>query len=74
VLVGREAALPDDHDAAARWSVDHLFLDQDAVPTLGEVKRSSDTQIRREVVGQMLDARRDSCNGEAVDAWADNPM
>ena len=54
-LVGREAALPDDEDAAGRWSVDHLFLDQDAVPTLVEVKRSSDTRIRREVVGQMLD-------------------
>src|SRR5881392_1812296 len=55
LLVGREAALPDDEDAAGRWSVDHLFLDQDAVPTLVEVKRSSDTRIRREVVGQMLD-------------------
>jgi hypothetical protein len=55
MLVGREAALPDDQDAAGRWSVDHLFLDQDAVPTLVEVKRSSDTRIRREVVGQMLD-------------------
>ncbi|MBK9978490.1 MAG: hypothetical protein IPP20_11280 [Gemmatimonadetes bacterium] len=32
-----------------------MFLDQDAVPTLVEVKRSSDTRIRREVVGQMLD-------------------
>jgi hypothetical protein len=55
LLVSREAALPDDQDAAGRWSVDHLFLDQDAVPTLVEVKRSSDTRIRREVVGQMLD-------------------
>ena len=55
LLVGREAALPDDQDAAGRWSVDHLFLDQDAVPTLVEVKRSSDSRIRREVVGQMLD-------------------
>jgi hypothetical protein len=35
--------------------LDHLFLDQDAVPTLVEVKRSSDMRIRREVVGQMLD-------------------
>jgi hypothetical protein len=32
-----------------------LFVDQDAVPTLVEVKRGSDTRIRREVVGQMLD-------------------
>lgn len=55
LLVSREAALPDDEDAAGRWSVDHVFIDQDAVPTLVEVKRSSDTRIRREVVGQMLD-------------------
>jgi hypothetical protein len=32
-----------------------MFLDQDAIPTLVEVKRSSDTRIRREVIGQMLD-------------------
>ncbi|MGE0136017.1 MAG: hypothetical protein AB7L91_09735 [Dehalococcoidia bacterium] len=55
LLIGREASLPDDEDAAGRWSVDHLFVDQDAIPTLVEVKRSSDTRIRREVVGQMLD-------------------
>jgi hypothetical protein len=55
LLVGREASLPSEEDGAGRWSVDHLFLDQEAVPTLVEVKRSSDTRIRREVVGQMLD-------------------
>ena len=38
-----------------KWSVDHLFIDQDGIPTLVEVKRSTDTRIRREVVGQMLD-------------------
>ena len=38
-----------------RWSLDHLFLDQDGIPTLVEVKRGTDTRIRREVVGQMLD-------------------
>lgn len=54
LLVGREAA-PDDEDGGGRWSVDHLFLDQDAVPTLVEVKRAKDTRIRREVVGQVLD-------------------
>src|SRR5437870_392844 len=53
LLVSREMAVPDDE--ADRWSLDHLFLDQDAVPTLVEVKRSSDTRIRREVIGQMLD-------------------
>lgn len=47
--------MPDEQDGGGRWSVDHLFLDQDAVPTLVEVKRSSDSRIRREVIGQMLD-------------------
>src|SRR6185312_796656 len=37
------------------WSLDHLFLDEEGVPMLVEVKRSTDTRIRREVVGQMLD-------------------
>jgi hypothetical protein len=55
LLVTREAGIPDDHERADRWSVDHLFLDQDGIPTLVEVKRSTDTRIRREVVGQMLD-------------------
>lgn len=55
LLVKREMGIPCKEDAGDRWSLDHLFLDQDAIPTLVEVKRSSDTRIRREVVGQMLD-------------------
>jgi len=55
LLVAQEAPLASEEDGAGRWSVDHLFLDQDAVPTIVEVKRSTDTRIRREVVGQMLD-------------------
>lgn len=55
LLVSREMAVPGDEGGGGRWSLDHLFLDQDAVPTLVEVKRSTDTRIRREVVGQMLD-------------------
>lgn len=55
LLISREAAVPSEEDGVGRWSLDHLFIDQDAVPTLVEVKRSSDTRIRREVVGQMLD-------------------
>ena len=35
--------------------MDHLYIDQNAWPTLVEVKRSKDTRIRREVVGQMMD-------------------
>jgi hypothetical protein len=55
LLVKREMGIAADEDKGGRWSVDHLFLDQDAIPTLVEVKRSTDTRIRREVVGQMLD-------------------
>ncbi len=54
LLVSREMRVSGD-DGADRGSLDHLFVDQDAVPTLVEVKRSANTQIRREVVGQMLD-------------------
>ncbi|MBM3983298.1 MAG: hypothetical protein FJ304_24100 [Planctomycetes bacterium] len=55
LLVSREMGVPGEEDGSDRWSLDHLFLDQDAIPTLVEVKRSIDTRIRREVVGQMLD-------------------
>src|SRR5436309_131671 len=61
VLVKREAGVADQIDGADRFSLDHLFLDRAGVPTLLEVKRSSDTRARREVVAQMLDyaAKRD---------------
>lgn len=55
LLVTREAPVPDEPGGSGRWSVDHLFVDQKAVPTIVEVKRSTDTRIRREVVGQMLE-------------------
>ena len=55
LLISREMGIPSEYEEADRWSVDHLFLDQDGIPTLVEVKRNSDTRIRREVVGQMLD-------------------
>jgi hypothetical protein len=55
VLVSREFGVASEQDGSDRWSVDHLFLDEAAVPTLVEVKRSTDTRIRREVVGQILD-------------------
>jgi len=55
ILISREINIPDNEASLGRWSLDHLFLDQDGIPTLVEVKRSSDTRIRREVVGQMLE-------------------
>jgi hypothetical protein len=55
LLVRREVGVPDDQGASDRWSADHLLLDQNAVPTIVEAKRSSDPRIRREVIGQMLE-------------------
>jgi len=54
LLIKQELAIGHEADAS-RWSLDHLFLDQDGIPTLVEVKRKSDSRLRREVVGQMLD-------------------
>ncbi|MDD3135936.1 MAG: hypothetical protein PHF57_02505 [Methanoregula sp.] len=55
LLISREMGIPDDDNASNRWALDHLFIDQEGIPTLVEVKRSTDTRTRREVVAQMLD-------------------
>jgi len=55
LLVKREMGLPFEEEGARQLSLDHFFLDQEGIPTLVEVKRSSDTRLRREVIGQMLD-------------------
>lgn len=55
LLITREMGVPDSDDGTGRWALDHLFIDQDGIPTLVEVKRSCDTRTRREVVAQMLD-------------------
>jgi hypothetical protein len=55
LLVSREIGVPEMEAGGGRWSLDHLFVDQEAIPTLVEVKRGSDNRVRREVVGQMLD-------------------
>lgn len=55
LLIERECGVPSEEGGGGRWSADHLFLDQDAVPTIVEVKRSTNREIRRQVVGQMLD-------------------
>lgn len=44
LLIAREQAVPGEEGGSGRWSLDHLFVYQDGVPTLVEVKRASDTQ------------------------------
>ncbi|MBM3862305.1 MAG: hypothetical protein FJ395_22000 [Verrucomicrobia bacterium] len=55
LLVEREIGIPDEQGGSNRWSLDHLFIDQYAIPTFVEVKRYENTEIRRQIVGQMLD-------------------
>lgn len=55
ILIDREQGISDIIGGGNRWALDHLLIDQDAIPTLVEAKRSSNSQIRREIVGQMMD-------------------
>jgi hypothetical protein len=55
LLITREMPMVGDESEAIRLSLDHLFLDQDGIPTLVEVKRGDNNEIRRQVVGQLLD-------------------
>ena len=55
ILITREKGIAETPDSGARWAIDHLIVDQDAVPTLAEVKRGSNPEIRRTIVGQMLE-------------------
>jgi hypothetical protein len=54
LLIRREQPVVDSEDGI-RWSLDHLFVTRSAVPVLVELKRATDTRLRREVVGQLLD-------------------
>lgn len=55
LLIAREVPIMGESIDSPRWSLDHLFLDQDAIPTLVEVKKGANTDLRRKIVGQMLD-------------------
>lgn len=55
LLIKRELSVPEEFDGSGLWRLDHLFIDSDGTPILVEVKRSANSQIRREIVGQMLD-------------------
>ncbi|MGB3262770.1 MAG: hypothetical protein WBA89_02340 [Microcoleus sp.] len=55
LLISREAAVPNDEETAVQWSLDHLFLDQNAVPTLVDVRRTPNAELRQQVLGQSID-------------------
>ena len=55
LLVSREKGIAEAAGRGARWALDHLLIDQDARPTLAEVKRGWNPEIRRTIVGQLLE-------------------
>lgn len=55
ILITREKGISENAGSGARWAVDHLIVDQDAIPTLAEVKRGSNPEIRRTIIGQVLE-------------------
>jgi hypothetical protein len=55
LFIAQELAIKAESSDVGTWKLDHLFIASDGRPVLVEVKRSSNPQARREVVGQMLD-------------------
>ena len=68
ILIKREKGIAETSDAGDRWALDHLLIDQDATPTLVEVKRGANSEVRRKVVGQMLEYAAHATGGAG--SWA----
>ena len=69
ILISREKGIAASPGATAKWAIDHLIIDQDAAPTLAELKRGSNPEIRRTIVGQLhrrrIEQRRQGMGGRA---------
>lgn len=55
LLIKREMPVPSPETGENTWSLDFLLADDKAIPTLVECKRFSNTQARREIVGQLFE-------------------
>lgn len=53
LLIREEMPVPQGSDGG-HWRIDLLFVDQDAIPALVEVKRGGNAELERTVVGQLL--------------------
>ena len=69
ILIAREKGIAETSDAGARWSLDHLVIDQDARPTLVEVKLRDNSDIHRKIIGQMLEYA-----AHASETWTANEL
>lgn len=55
LVIQRTGSIPTEDVGIERWSLNHLFLDQQAIPTLVEVQHEGEPRPRQEIIGQMLD-------------------
>jgi hypothetical protein len=56
ILVETQAGIDDAaNNASGRWAADAIFLDQDGVLTIVEDKLAKNAEIRRKIVGQMIE-------------------
>lgn len=55
LLVRRQKGVPDTEGGSRRWALDLLFVTRESVPVLIEVKQASNSGLRRQVVGRLLD-------------------
>jgi len=55
LLVRRQKGVPDKESGGDRWALDLLFVTRDAIPVLIEVKQATNSELRRQVVAQLLD-------------------
>ena len=69
LLISREKGISAAPGEGARWAVDHLLVDQDARPTLVEVKRGWNPEIRRTVIRQVLEYA-----AHASETWTANEL
>lgn len=55
ILVETQAPIDDPESRSGRWAADALFLDQYGVLTIVEDKLSGNPEIRRKIIGQMIE-------------------
>ena len=74
-LISREIGIPDQEGGGDRWALDHLFLDQDGVPTLVEVKRRvlPVRRCRRRDTSEAWRTRLRRCEGRFEDGYPVSP-
>ncbi|MBP0018694.1 MAG: hypothetical protein J7647_14255 [Cyanobacteria bacterium SBLK] len=54
LIVKRTGSVPTEDARIERWSLNHLFLDRQGIPSLVEVQPDDEYDLRKETIGQML--------------------